>query len=69
VVRDVVGPLLELRLVRQLAVEDEVGDLEVGGLLGELLDRVAAVAQDAVVTVEVRDRRAATAYPSRAPTR
>ncbi len=31
----------------QLAVDQEVGDLEVGGLLGQLLDRVAAVAEDA----------------------
>ena len=55
VVRDVVRPLLELRLVRQLAVQEEVGDLDVRRGLGELLDRVAAVAQDAVVAVEVRD--------------
>ena len=59
VVGDVVGPLLELRLVGQLAVEDEVGDLEVRRVLGELLDRVAAVAQDAGVAVEVRDLGAA----------
>ena len=32
---------------RQLAEEEQVGDLEERALLGELLDRVAAVAQDA----------------------
>ena len=56
VVGDVVGPLLQLRRVRQLAVQQEVGDLEVRAVLGQLLDRVAAVSQDAVVAVEVGDR-------------
>ena len=41
--------------VGQLAVEQQVGDLEVGALLGELLDRVAAVAQDALVAVDEGD--------------
>ena len=57
VVGDLVAPRLELRRGRQLAVEEQVGDLEVGRLLGQLLDRVAAVAQDAGVAVEVGDRR------------
>ena len=43
---------------RQLAVDEQVGDLEVGGLLGQLLDRVAAVAQDAGVAVDLGDRAA-----------
>ena len=59
VVGDLVRPRLELALVRQLAVQQEVGDLEVRRVLGELLDRIAAVAEDAVVPVEVGDRRAA----------
>ena len=50
---------LELRRGRQLAVDEQVGDLEVRRVLGELLDRVAAVLEDAVRAVEVRDRRAA----------
>ena len=45
-------PLVELRLGRQLAVDQQVGDLEVGGLLGELLDRIAAVLEDALVAVD-----------------
>src|SRR6185437_8518054 len=40
---------------RQLTVDQQVGRLDEGGLLGELLDRVAAVAQDARVTVDVGD--------------
>jgi hypothetical protein len=55
VVGDVVRPLLELLLVRQFAVQEEVGHLEVRGLLGQLVDRVAPVPQDAGVAVEIRD--------------
>ena len=54
VVRDVGGPRGELLRVRELAVQEEVGHLEIGRVLGELLDRVAAIAQDARVAVEVR---------------
>ena len=59
VVRDVADPCVELRLVRELAVQQQIGDLEIRRLLGELLDRVAAVAQDAGFTVEIGDRRLA----------
>ena len=59
VVRDVADPGVELRLVRQLAVQQQIGDLEVRRVLRELLDRVAAVAQDPRITVEVGDRRLA----------
>ena len=48
---------VELRLRRQLAVDQQVRDLEVGRLLGELLDRVAAVLEDALVAVDEGDRR------------
>ena len=59
VVGDLVRPRLELALVRQIAVQQEVCDLEVRRVLGELLDRVAAIAEDAIVPIEVGDRRAA----------
>src|SRR4051794_171903 len=52
-------PLLEvgqLRGRRQLAVDQEVRRLEERRLLGKLLDRVAAVAQDACVPVDEGDR-------------
>ena len=52
VVRDLVDPLVELGLVRQLAVQQQVGDFEVGRLLGELFDRIAAIAEDAFVAVD-----------------
>ena len=55
-------PLVELaQLVggRQLAVDQQVGDLEEAGLLGQLVDRIAAVAQDPGVTVDVGDLRGA----------
>jgi hypothetical protein len=46
VVTDLVVPLGELVGRRQLAVEQQPGDLEVRAVLRELLDRVAAIAQD-----------------------
>ena len=46
-------------LGRQFAVHQEVGDLEIAGLLGQLLDRIAAVLEDAFVAVDVGDRRSA----------
>ena len=54
--RDVVLPRVELLSVGQLAVAQQVGDFEVVRVLGELFDRVAAVAQDAGVAVELGDR-------------
>ena len=59
VVDDLVRPRLELLRGRELAVQQEVGDLEVRGVLRQLLDRVAAVAEDAGITVEVGHRRRA----------
>ena len=56
VVRDVVHPLVVLGLRRQLAVAQQPRDLEEGRLLGELLDRVAAIAENALVAVDERDR-------------
>ena len=45
--------------VGQLAEDEQVGHLEEGALLGELLDRIAPVAQDPGVAVEEGDRAAA----------
>ena len=57
--RDLVRPLVELRLVGQVAVHEQVGDLEVGRLLGQLLDRIAAVLEHPGLAVEEGDRGAA----------
>jgi hypothetical protein len=59
VVRDVLLPLVVLLLVRELAVPQQPRDLEEVRLLGQLLDRVSAVAQDPLVAVDEGDRRAA----------
>ena len=59
VLRDAGLELLQLLRRRQFAVEHEVGDLEEGGLLRQLLDGVAAVPQDAGIAVDEGDRRAA----------
>ena len=56
---DLVHPLLQLRAGGQLAVDDQVGDLQEGGALAQLLDRIAPVLEDAGVAVDVRDRAAA----------
>ena len=53
-------PFLELGELgdsRQIAVEDQVGDLHEAALGGQLLDGVAAVGQDALVAVDVADGR------------
>ena len=46
-------------LGRQLAVEQQVADLEEVRLLGQLLDRIAAIEQHALVAVDVGDARRA----------
>src|SRR6266852_1843589 len=51
VMGDVVGPLLQLRSAGQLAAQDQVGSLQIIALLGQLLDWIAAVAQDAGVAI------------------
>lgn len=56
VLRDLVLEHGELVHGRQLAVDEQERHLEEGGALGQLLDRVAAVPQDALLTVEVGDR-------------
>ena len=57
VVGDGVRPVLILLRGRQLAVDEQERNLEVGGLLGQLLDGVAAVAQHAGLAVEFGDGR------------
>ena len=48
---------LELCLGGQLPVLEEIGDLEEGCLLGELLDQIAPVMEDALLATDVGDRR------------
>ena len=55
VVGDVIGPRLELLGGGEFAVEEEVRGFEVGALFGEIFDRVAAIAEDAGVAVDVGD--------------
>jgi diguanylate cyclase (GGDEF)-like protein len=59
VVGDVEDPALELLLGRQLAKDQQVGDLEVGRVLAQLLDRDPAMLEHAGVTVDVGDLRSA----------
>jgi hypothetical protein len=55
VVADAIREVLVLGLGGELTVEEQVGDFEEARLGGELLDRIAAVTQDAVGTIDVRD--------------
>ena len=55
VMTDVGGELVELLLVRQIAVQQQVRHLHERALLGELLDGVAAIQQHAGVAVDVGD--------------
>jgi len=49
---DLVHPAVVLLLGRQLAVEEQVGGLEVVALLGELVRSDSRVIEDALVPVE-----------------
>src|SRR5437588_12170581 len=53
VVRDVVGPILQLRGRRQFSVQEQVSRFQIGALLREILDGIAAITQDAGVAVDV----------------
>ena len=55
---DLLFPLAQLLLARQLALAEQIGHLEKRGLLRQLLDWVTTVSQDALVTVDERDRAA-----------
>ena len=56
VIGDLVHPVVELCLVREIPVDQQVGDFEVGRLLCQLFDRVAAVLELALLAVHVGDR-------------
>ena len=56
--RDLIHPGVQLRAGRQRAVDQQVGHLEVGRVLTQLLDRIAAMLQDAGLAVDVGDRAA-----------
>ncbi len=57
--RDVARPGFELALRGQLAEQNQVGGLKIRAVLRQLLDRIAAIQQDAVVAVNERDAAAA----------
>ena len=57
VARDAVVEIFLLRLGRQFAVEQQVADFQEVAMLGQLLDRIAAMQQDAFVAVDEGDLR------------
>src|SRR5437879_644657 len=56
VMRDRVHPLAVLGRIGQLAMYQEIGDLEEATALGQLLDGIAAVAENAPLAVDEGDR-------------
>ena len=53
--RDLLRPLLQLVVARQLAENDQIRGLEVGGLLRQLLDGIAAVLEHPFIAIDVGD--------------
>src|SRR5689334_14110515 len=53
--RDVVSPIFELGLVGQLAVKNQIGSLQISAFFGNLLDRIAAVAKNAAIAINISD--------------
>ncbi len=54
--RDRVGEIVELGLLRQFAVEQQVGDFHERRIFRQLADRIAAVQQDAFFAVDIGQR-------------
>jgi hypothetical protein len=59
VVGDLVHPLVQFLLAGQLAFTEQPGHFQEAGLVRQLLDRVAAIAEDSLVAVDEGDRAAA----------
>jgi hypothetical protein len=55
VARDATVEIFLLRLGRQFAIKQQIADLEEVAVLGELLDRITAMEQDALVTIDEGD--------------
>jgi hypothetical protein len=55
ILREQLGEPFALGWERQFPVDDEVGRLDEGGILGELLDGIAAVAEDAGLAIDEGD--------------
>ena len=56
VVANSCAELFALRCGRQLAVNQQVGDLQEVTICGELFDRITAISQNSIFTVQIGDR-------------
>jgi hypothetical protein len=54
--RDVVHELVVLLLGRQLTVPEQPGNLQKGGIFGQLLDGISPITKNPLVAVDVGDR-------------
>ena len=57
VVTNLVVECCQLGRRRKLTINQKVGDLDEGRIFGDILDRIAAVAQDSLVAIDERDVR------------
>ena len=55
VVADLVLEVVQLLGIGQFTIEQQVGDLQEGGLLGQLVDGITAVVQDTLFAIEEGD--------------
>src|SRR5262245_23312729 len=53
--RDLLRPLLELRIRRQLPEDDEIGRFEIRRMLCQLLDWIAAILEHALIAIDIRN--------------
>ena len=54
VMRDLVFECAELCCIRQLAIDQQIGDFKKTRLLCQLLDRITAIQQDAFIAIDER---------------
>src|SRR5271157_4698957 len=52
VMSDLVGPIGQLRSGRELTKQDEISNFKKGALLGELLNGISSIPQDALIAID-----------------
>ena len=54
VVRDVVGPIIQLRRRRQFAMQEQKRRFQIGAFFRQVFDGIAAITEDAGVAIDIR---------------
>ena len=55
VVRNVVGPIIQLRRSRQFAMQEQIRGFQIGAFFRQVFDGIAAITEDASVAIDVRN--------------